>query len=94
MTVYVDPLANHGWRLRGRATPSCHMWTDGDLEELHALAASIGLKRSWFQAATKPRSIDHYDLTPSMRAAAVSAGAVELDARGAVASWRQIWGEP
>ena len=31
--------------------------------------------------------------TPSMRTAAVAAGAVELDARGAVASWRQIWGE-
>ena len=91
MSVYVDPLMRHGWVIRGKATPSCHMWTDGDLEELHVLAASIGLKRSWFQPAERPRGLDHYDLTPSKRAAAVVAGAVELDRRDTVLAWRKIW---
>lgn len=60
----------------------CHMGTDdhtdAGLDELHAMAMRIGMKRSWFQ--NKPR-FPHYDLTPSRRAAAVRAGAVEVDAR-------------
>lgn len=44
------------------------------VDELHALAARIGLKRSWFQG-------DHYDLVPSKRAAALAAGATELPRR-------------
>ena len=27
----------------------CHMATDGELEELHAFAARLGLRRAWFQ---------------------------------------------
>lgn len=45
MAVYVDPLMAHGWILRGRAVRSCHMFTDGDEEELHSLAIRIGMKR-------------------------------------------------
>ena len=93
--ICVDPLMRHGWVIRGKPTASCHMWTDSeDMEELHRFAESIGLKRAWFQPATKPRSINHYDLTPSKRAAAVAAGAIELDARDAVNAWRALWGEP
>lgn len=32
----------------------CHMWTDGDLEELHEFAESLGLKRAWFQPCDRP----------------------------------------
>jgi len=86
MTVYVDPLHAWGWRLRGRETPSCHMFTDTpELDELHVLAARIGMKRTWFQPH---RLAPHYDLTPSRRAAAVAAGAVEVDRRRAVEIWR------
>ncbi len=93
MSIYVDPLMRHGWVIRGKPTPSCHMWTDGDPEELHVFAESIGLKRVWFQPATKPRSLSHYDLVPTKRAAAVAAGAIELDRHAAVNAWRKIWGE-
>lgn len=86
MTVYVDDLANWGWRLRGREVASCHLFTDSlDLEELHALAARIGMKRAWFQ--DHPRA-PHYDLTPSRRADAVAHGAVEADRERAVSIWR------
>jgi hypothetical protein len=74
MAVYVDRLRDWGWRLG----PSCHLITDGPNEELHAFAASIGLRRSWFQAKA---SGPHYDLTAGRRAAAVAAGAVELEDR-------------
>lgn len=86
MTVYVDPLAKFGWKLRGRETASCHLFTDDiDLQSLHDLAQKIGMKRAWFQdKAAAP----HYDLTPSRRQAAVVAGAVELDRKEAVGVWR------
>lgn len=87
MTVYVDPLMLHGWRLRGRTVQNCHMFTDGSFEELHAIALKIGMKRSWFQASA---STPHYDLTPSRRAAALAAGAIEVDRRGAVEIWRKL----
>lgn len=87
MTVYVDPLEDFGWVLRGRRVQSCHMFTDTvELDELHRIALAIGMKLSWFQ--DKPRA-PHYDLTPRRRAAAIAAGAVEVDRKGAVAIWRE-----
>jgi len=78
MSVYVDPLvavtpaqlASSPWRWRW----SCHLVAD-TLDELHAFAAQLGLRRSWFQDR---RKLPHYDLTPGMRRKAVAAGAVEL----------------
>lgn len=71
MAVYVDALRDWGWRLG----PSCHMVADTE-EELHRLAASVGLKRQWFQSKA---STPHYDLTESRRRIAVRLGAAELD---------------
>jgi len=57
---------------------SCHLTTDGPLEELHAFAAKIGMRRAWFQEhAFAP----HYDLTPSRRELALQLGAVFVDAK-------------
>lgn len=70
MAIYVDPIFN--WPGKGEW---CHMATDGDLSELHAMAQRIGLKRSWFQ--NKPR-YPHYDLRPSKRTLAIRLGAVEV----------------
>lgn len=86
MTVYVDDLTNWGWKLRGRTVASCHMFTDSvELDELHAMAERIGLKRAWFQ---EHRLAPHYDLTPSRRADAVAFGAVEVDRARSVEIWR------
>lgn len=75
MAVYVDDLVTY--KGKGRLSGQwCHMMTDGDLSELHAMAQRIGMRREWFQ--NNPNH-PHYDLRPSMRAAAVKAGAIEVD---------------
>jgi len=52
-----------------------HMMTDGDLSELHEMAAKIGLQRRWFQ--NKPRH-PHYDVRPSKRTLAIENGAIAV----------------
>ena len=72
MSVYVDPLVKWSNK-RPFHNGSCHLTADSD-EELHAFAARIGMKREWFQ----PHPLmNHYDLTPRRRAAAVKLGAIE-----------------
>jgi hypothetical protein len=71
--VYVDKLRDWGWKLG----PSCHLIADSN-EELHAFAARLGLRRSWFQPSA---SGPHYDLTAGRRATAVRLGALELSDR-------------
>lgn len=82
MAVYVDQSRDWGWRLG----PSCHLIAD-TLDELHAFAARIGMKRSWFQ---NKASGPHYDLTVGKRAQAVALGAVELDNRAFVVKLREV----
>lgn len=99
MSVYVDRLMK--WP-RTKAWPygeACHLFADG-LEELHAFAAKIGMRRAWFQGkATLP----HYDLTAKRRAAAVAAGAKEverewirerLQAARRTKDFKMTWGPP
>lgn len=52
MSVYVDDSTN-----KFRHMTMCHMTADS-LDELHAMAKLIGLKKSWFQERSSP----HYDL--------------------------------
>ncbi|MGE5513016.1 MAG: DUF4031 domain-containing protein [Bacteroidota bacterium] len=85
MTIYVDALRDNGWVLRGRRVQNCHMYTDGPVDELHAMADRIGMRRSWFQA--DDARLPHYDLTPSRRAAALLNGAVEATSRDV---WEQM----
>lgn len=81
MSVYVDaPVWGYGRMVM------CHMVADS-LDELHAMAARIGIERRWFQ--DKP-SAQHYDVCKSKRALAVAAGAIELDRRGMVAKIREL----
>ena len=80
MTVYVD-RARHGYR---RMVMS-HMMAD-TVDELHAMADSIGLKREWFQ----PQSSPHYDLCQAKRALAINAGAVEASRQQMVALIRKL----
>jgi hypothetical protein len=69
MTVYVDNAKNPLGRMK-----MCHMLAD-TVEELHEMAARIGLKREWFQDHARH---PHYDICQSKRRAAIEAGAVEL----------------
>lgn len=81
MAVYVD-----NWRQRAtvgslRNRVWCHLFIgpEDEIGELHEFAASIGLRRAWFQGPPKnpwPRS--HYDVTEARRVQAVAAGAVEV----------------
>jgi hypothetical protein len=60
----------------------CHMasddLTDFGLEELHAMAEMLGLRREWFQ--DHPRH-PHYDLPPHKRELAIECGAVAVSSR-------------
>lgn len=84
MTVYVDNFrapATVG-RLRSRWS---HLTAD-TREELHAFAASIGLRRDWFQAKCKVEDESkcphwHYDVTDGKRTEAIKAGAKPIDIR-------------
>ncbi len=75
MSVYVDDMMpcvpNKNWRY----TQACHMIADSD-DDLHAMAAKIGLRREWFQTASILR---HYDLTASKRELAIRFGAIPID---------------
>ena len=73
MTVYVDDIRTYD------SGPWCHMWCDGDINELHRMATRIGLKRDWFQQ--KDARFPHYDLRPTKRDAALRAGAEHMPLR-------------
>lgn len=75
MSVYVDALFE-SWKPNREGTRWCHMMADSPAE-LRTFARGIGLRDCW-------RDGDHYDLTPSKRAAAVAAGAVEVTGRDLV----------
>ena len=70
MPVLVDPLREYD-NPQLAVKEWCHMAIDGEFEELHVFAASLGMPRSRFQG-------DHYDLPPWLRARAVDLGAVEV----------------
>lgn len=73
MSVYVDEAR---WPF-GRMV-MCHMIADSS-EEIIAMADRIGVARRWIQKRGQPG--EHFDICKSKRAAAVRAGAIELDDR-------------
>jgi hypothetical protein len=81
MTVYVDD-----WRQPARVGRVNGTWSHltvgpcDDLDELHAFAGRIGLRREWFQ--DEPWPLAHYDVTESKRRQAIAAGAVPV-------TWRE-----
>ena len=80
--VTVDELVRWPTKISCFKAGSCHLMTDASLEELHALALRIGLRREWFQPGLPPFfDTAHYDLTPGRRAAALAVGAVFIPAR-------------
>lgn len=79
MPVYVDKQQNQYRRMK-----MCHMLAD-TVDELHAMADLIGIKRRWFQNHNTP----HYDICQSKRADAVKLGAIEIGRREVVALIRK-----
>ena len=60
------------WPWRGRRW--CHLVSDTNLDELHALAARLDVPRRAFQG-------DHYDLDEERRQQAIDLGAVPVTSR-------------
>ena len=80
-----DGADGHGGRTTGVADDircfkagSCHLTTDGTLDDLHVFARRLGMKREWFQ---DHRLAPHYDLTAGRRALALEMGAVFVPMR-------------
>ena len=69
MTVYVDNMKAKFKRMK-----MSHMMAD-TLEELHGMAAKIGMNREWFQNHKK---YPHYDVSLTRRDLAIKHGAVEV----------------
>jgi len=84
VTVYVDKLRTVSVSRSWRWPRAAHMLADS-LDELHAFAKKIGLRRQWFQDGSSP----HYDLNPTRHAAALAAGA-KLVERTVVAIIRRL----
>ncbi len=83
MAVYVDQARHpYGRMLMG------HMVAD-TLDELHAMAAAIGMRREWFQ----PTSFPHYDVSIQRREAALRLGAVVVDRRELARIMRRVRAE-
>jgi hypothetical protein len=89
MACYIDDMHRYpiGQYKVGKYTMKMsHMIADTD-EELHAMAARIGVARRWHQG-------DHYDVSLGKRALAVKEGAIEITYRqcGLMASNRKATG--
>jgi hypothetical protein len=77
VTVRVDELRVWPTKLRCFKSGSAHLSAD-TLDELHAFAARLGLRREWFQDHP---IMPHYDLTPGKHARALALGAALVSAR-------------
>jgi hypothetical protein len=80
MPVFVDTM-----RARFGRMIMCHMFADTD-EELHAMAAKIGVSRRWHQrppckAPGMDASWSHYDICMSKKDMARAFGAIEIEYR-------------
>jgi len=78
VTIMVDELQQWPTRIRCFMAGSCHLTTDSSLDELHAFAVRLGLRRSWFQ---QHPLAPHYDLTIGKRKTALVLGATFVPAR-------------
>lgn len=85
MPVYVDDAA-----ILYRSKLRYHM-TASSLEELHAFAQSVGIKRCWFHRGSR---YPHYDVTGEQRAAAILAGALAISSKELVVHAKALRDKP
>lgn len=81
MAVYVDN-AELAWR----GKHWCHLVADS-VDELHAFAHRLGLKREWFQDRTR---YPHYDVTVKLKERALDLGAHPGDKRTIIACAKNL----
>lgn len=86
MTVYVDDVRHRYGRM-----VMCHMWSES-LEELLWMADHIGLQRKWLQAPPKASWV-HFDISLTLKARAIAAGAVLTDKYGPVEHVARLRGD-
>lgn len=84
MAVFVD-----NERITWRGKLWCHLVADS-LDELHAFAGALGLKRSWFQERA---AYPHYDVTTEVRDRALCLGALQGRKAQIIASARLLRSE-
>jgi hypothetical protein len=80
MTVYIDDMYRYAIG-QFKGMKMSHMISD-DEDELHVMAARLGLRRAWHQG-------DHYDVPLDAREKAVRLGAIEITYRQASAMRRR-----
>lgn len=87
MAVYVDDMNAPFGRMK-----MCHLLADS-VDELHAMADTIGVARKWYQAP--PKHSSHYDIALSKKALALAAGAIPITWRqaGAMNARRRVTGQ-
>jgi Protein of unknown function (DUF4031) len=81
LTVYVDD-----WRQRATVRNHTDRWSHllaDDPEELHAMAAALGIPRRGFQVHRRSTALNHYDLPEALREQAIALGAVAV-------TWREM----
>ena len=87
MSIYVDhAFAVGDW---GYWSGGGHLQADS-VQELHAFAIRLGLRRGWFQMTPGRPEKDHYDLTRARRVLAIRYGAIEEDRRAGTRRRRRI----
>ena len=81
LTVYVDD-----WRqratIRAREDRWSHLLAD-DPDELHAMAAQLGIPPRGYQRHRRSAALNHYDLPEGLRQQAIELGAVAI-------TWREL----
>ena len=78
--ILIDAPTRHVTNLRYKVWS--HLVSTVDADELHAFAAQLGLRRTWFQSRAAGRaSADHYDVTAGKFDLAVQLGAVVVSGR-------------
>lgn len=77
MTVYVDDVFIHATVPSVRSNAVwCHLMADTELE-LKEFASTVQISQSWIQDSGRPGRT-HFDVTKSVRAKCIAAGAVSL----------------
>jgi hypothetical protein len=81
LTVYIDDWRQWA-RVRDRADRWSHLLSD-DPEELHAMAAALGIPRRGYQRHRRSPALNHYDVPEALRLRAIELGAVPI-------TWREM----